>query len=142
MNKFRKILVSLLVAFSVFSAINITSLKSDAAVSTVNLSYNGIKAGTTVLWHPSGNQMGYSMTGGDSQKLKFCLNSEGNMITVGLYKNNTGEYISFYSSTLRDYNTSELSKTITYTTYYKPYFKNRNLSVLINVYNTSYLKYQ
>lgn len=141
MVRFRKILVALLVVFSCFCSVAFCSESAKAATRTAYFSYDGIKAGTTVVWHPSSNSSGFSMTGGGTQKLKICMSTSGNKIATGLYSVGGGTYYSFYTGTLTSNNTSELSKQITSSGYYKPYLTNNNTSVSITVYGTSYVKY-
>lgn len=141
MVRLRKVLVALLVVILGACSVAFCSETAKAASQTSYFSYDGIKAGTIVLWYPSSNSSGYSMTGGGIQKLKICMSTSGNNISTGLYSVVGGTYNSFYSGTLSSNNTSELSRQITSSGYYKPYLKNNNTSVSITVYNTSYIKY-
>ncbi len=59
MVRFRKILVALLVVFSCFCSVAFCSESAKAATRTAYFSYDGIKAGTTVVWHPSSNSSGF-----------------------------------------------------------------------------------
>lgn len=142
MIKLRRILAAMLLVFVGFCSVAFNAEISNATVKTSYLSYNGIKAGTKVLWYPSSNPSGYSMTGGGTQKLKICMNTTGNKIQTGLYSVGTGSYNIFYGGTVTNYNTAELPKVISASGYYQPYLKNNNTSVSINVQNTSYIKYE
>ncbi len=140
MRRFRKTLMIIMTlamfGFGALIGVNVVN-----ASGTANISYDGIKAGTKVLWQPANNQSGYNLTGGGTQKLRIYMTQEGNKINAGLCRMSNHNNLSMYNGTVSGKKTNELSKTITDSGYYKPYVKNNNSTVSLTVTSSSYFKY-
>lgn len=141
MKKTRKALMLLLTLLLCVSSVLAYSLKAKAG-GTAHLSYSNLSAGSTIRWYPEGGSTsGFNLTGGGTQKLKICMNTQGNKINIGVRRTATQTDQSFFSGTLNSFNTSELSRVVPNSGYHKPYVTNNNVSVSLNVLNTSYFKY-